>query len=91
LTKFYRQKLPPETHLLPPARKYAVHPFIHWMWNTMNDQARSQQDVADQAKVSASAMRRWRTGDREPSLQGIEAVINALGYELVIRRRERSE
>jgi transcriptional regulator with XRE-family HTH domain len=57
----------------------------------MNDQAKSQQAVAEQAKVSASAMRRWRIGDREPSLQGIEAVINALGYELVIRRRERGE
>ena len=91
MTKFQRQKLPPPTHLQPPSRRHPVHPFVHWMWNTMNDQAKSQQAVAEQAKVSASAMRRWRIGDREPSLQGIEAVINALGYELVIRRRERGE
>jgi len=91
MTKFYKQKLPPETHLLPPSRKKPVHPFVQWMWVTINDQGKSQQDVADASGVSASAMRRWRTGEREPSLQAIEAVVNALGYDIVLRRRERSE
>lgn len=87
MTKFQRQKLPPETHLLPPSRRKPVHPFVHWMWSTMNDQALSQQVVAEKSGVTASAMRRWRTGEREPSLHAIEAVIVALGYELAIRKK----
>jgi len=89
VTKFQRQKLPPPTQLLPPSRKRPIHPIVHWMWSTINDQARSQRDVADEAKVSAAAMRRWRNGEREPSLQAVEAVVNALGYDLVLRKRER--
>lgn len=91
MTKFYRQKLPPETHLLPPSRKRPVHPFVHWVWTTINDQGKSQQDIAEASGVSASTLRRWRAGEREPSLAAIEAVANALGYSIVLRRRGGAE
>lgn len=91
MRRFKKQKVPPPTHLLPPSRRKPVHPMVHWMWEEINNQAVSQQDIAQRADVSPSAMRRWRTGEREPSYQGLEAVVNALGYDLVLRKRERTD
>lgn len=79
--RFKRQKLPTRP----------VHPTVQWVWEEINNRALSQHDVAAQAGVSSSAMRRWRAGEREPSYQGLEAVVNALGYELVLRKRERKD
>ena len=69
-----------------PRKGMAVHPLIHWMWNEMNNQRASQLDVADRAGVSASAMRKWRTGARSPRMLEFDAVAQALGYEVTIRR-----
>jgi len=68
-----------------PAKGKAVHPAVRWIWKQMNLQRASQQDVAARAGVSTSAMRKWRTGENNPKISDIEAVINALGGKLVIR------
>jgi DNA-binding phage protein len=44
--------------------------------------------LARKAGVSSSSMRKWRSGDRSPQLNEIEAVINALGYEFKIVEKE---
>lgn len=62
----------------------AVHPMIRWIWAEINRQKCSQEDVAQRSGVSASAMRKWRRGDRSPKLNDIEAVVNALGSRIRI-------
>lgn len=68
-----------------PAKDRAVHPAVRWIWRQMNLQRASQEDVAARAGVSSSAMRKWRTGQNNPKLSDIEAVINVLGGKLIIR------
>jgi len=68
-----------------PAVGRAVHPFVWWMWNEINEQRTSQEDIAERSGITSSAMRKWRTGQQAPTLAAIEAVINALGYKLVIK------
>jgi len=55
------------------------------MWNEINEQRTSQEDIAERSGITSSAMRKWRTGQQAPTLAAIEAVINALGYKLVIK------
>jgi ribosome-binding protein aMBF1 (putative translation factor) len=64
-----------------------VHPFVRWMWKRINADMWSQEDLAKRAGVSASAMRKWRNGARNPKISEIEAVINAMGYSLIIREK----
>ena len=75
------------TRLKSPAKGRAVHPFVIWMWEEINAQRVSQEDVAERSGISSSAMRKWRVGIQAPSLLAMEAIINTLGYELVIKER----
>lgn len=69
----------------PKAPHPAAHPLVHRIWAEIADQLTSQEDVAERAGVSSSAMRKWRKGERAPNLLDIEAVLNALGLEIVVR------
>lgn len=68
-----------------PAPNMAVHPIVRWIWHEMNRQRASQEDVAKRAGISSSAMRKWRQGINSPKLSDIEAVVNVLGSEIVVR------
>jgi hypothetical protein len=68
-----------------PAVDYA-HPFIEFLWNEINTRKLSHTDVADAAAVDPRSLRRWRDGKSSPSIPALESVLNALGYELVVRR-----
>ena len=74
-----------QTQKVPDGR--GVHPFVRWMWKRINTDMWSQEDLAKRAGVSASAMRKWRIGARNPKISEIEAVINAMGFRLVIREK----
>ena len=78
MKQFQRQKVPP-------VEDRAVHPFIRFIWRKMNEELWSQEDLAKRAGVTSSAMRKWRRGERNPRISELEAVINALGYNLIIR------
>ena len=65
----------------------AVHPFIRFIWRKMNEELWSQEDLAKRAGVTSSAMRKWRRGERNPRISELQAVINAMGYDLVIREK----
>jgi transcriptional regulator with XRE-family HTH domain len=65
-----------------------VHRFVKFIWRRINRDEWSQEDVAAQSGVSSSTMRKWRRGDRNPRLSELEAVINTLGYELVLKEME---
>lgn len=72
-----------------PFRKQVVpdegHRFVRFIWNEMNRQQVSQEDVADRSGWSASAMRKWRKGNRAIPLQAMQDVLNVLGFDLIIR------
>ena len=88
LRSFRRQKAPPHPNALkPPQEGRAIHPFIHWLWREMNRQQVSQEDIAARSGISSSAMRKWRTGQQAPTLAAIQAVIQVLGHDIVIRER----
>lgn len=74
--------------IVPPAENRAVHPLIRWIWNRMNADMWVEEDLADRAGVTSSCIRKWRRGERNPRLQELEAVINALGYRLVVKEAE---
>lgn len=71
-----------QKQLLPPRRGKGIHPLVFFIWDQMNKEEWSQEDLAKRAGVSSSAMRKWRLGARSPKLFEIDAVITALGYKL---------
>lgn len=86
MRQYQRSKVPPKREALkPPANDRGVHPIVRWIWLEMNHQHASQEDVAERAGVSSSAMRKWRQGINSPKLVDIEAVVNALGYSIQIK------
>lgn len=74
-----------QRQIVPPVENRAVHPFVRWIWRKMNEDMWSQEDLAKKSGVSSSCMRKWRRGERNPRIGELEAVINAMGYKLVIR------
>lgn len=62
----------------------AVHHLVKWAWNRRDVDGRTQKQLAHDAGVSVSSMRRWWKGERTPQLFELEAVINALGYKLTL-------
>lgn len=68
-----------------PTVKSGAHPFVRWIWAEINRQKCSQHDVCARSGVSASAMRKWRLNSRNPRITELEAVVNALGYRIVLR------
>jgi ribosome-binding protein aMBF1 (putative translation factor) len=73
--------------IVPPVEDRGVHPIIRFIWRKMNEDMWSQEDLATRSGVSSSAMRKWRRGERNPRISELEAVINAMGYDLVIREK----
>lgn len=74
-----------QRQIVPPVENRAVHPFIRFIFRKINEDLWNQEDLAKKSGVSSSAMRKWRNGARNPRIGELEAVINALGYNLVIK------
>jgi transcriptional regulator with XRE-family HTH domain len=72
-----------QRQIIPEGR--GVHPFVRWIWRRINIDQWSQEDLAKRSGVSSSAMRKWRRGDRNPRISELEAVINAMGFHLVLK------
>jgi len=62
---------------------HAVHDAIRVLWLQMNRQIMSQEALSTRSGVPASVLSRWRTGERSPKLDDVEASLNVLGYTLV--------
>jgi len=75
-----------QRQIIPEGR--GVHPIIRWIWKRINLDEWDQETLAQRSGVSASAMRKWRRGERNPRISELEAVVNTLGYKIVIRERE---
>lgn len=65
-----------------------AHPFVDLIWHEINAQKLSHTDIGKTAGVSQRTLRRWRDGDTDPSLESLECVLNALGFELIVRPME---
>lgn len=68
------------------------HKGAHWIvkliWRRINDQRASQADVAERSGLNVGTITKWRRGVRSPRLVEAEAVLNALGYRLVVKSME---
>ena len=61
-------------------------PLIARLVELMNSAGIGCQDLCQAAGVSASSIHAWRTRSN-PTVNNLEAVLNALGYELTIRKQ----
>lgn len=89
---YQRQKVPGQRkHLRQGVTEgMAIHPIVRWIWEQINSQRASQEDVAERAGVNSSTLRKWRDGVRSPRVVELEAVVNVLGYKLkVVLQEER--
>jgi transcriptional regulator with XRE-family HTH domain len=84
MRNFQKQKVPPKRT----ADGMAIHPIVRWIWDQINFQHASQEDIAKRSGVSSSAMRKWRDGVRSPRLMELEAVVNALGFKIKVVMQE---
>lgn len=62
-----------------------AHPIIARVFAEMQGQQITYEALAGQAELSMQTLFMWKKG-RDARLQNIEAVLNALGYRLVIDR-----
>lgn len=83
--RYMRSKIPPKKS---PVDGRAIHWIIRWVWKQMNQDEWSQEDLAARAGVASTTMRRWRRGDRSPRFSELEAVVNALGFEIKLKQKE---
>ena len=60
------------------------HPLVREMIQLQRHEMIAWGDVAKRAGISPSCIRHWRT-ENGPRLTNFEAVLNVLGYELVIQ------
>lgn len=65
-----------------PAR---AHPLVRQMTEIQNTVRCGIADLADRSGVSKTAIHNWRHSN-VPRVSDLQACLNALGYELVIRR-----
>jgi hypothetical protein len=71
-----RLKIPPK-----------AHPLVRQLFELLNDQRVVISDIAEKSGVQAGTISDWRYR-RSPTVVTFEAALNALGFELVIRRRK---
>ena len=58
------------------------HPVIRFIFEEMNRQLASYDDVAKRAGVSPRTISEWGHGKKEPLMGNVEAVLGALGYRI---------
>ena len=74
-----------QRQIVPPVENRAVHPIVRFIWRKINEDMWSQEDLAKRSGVSSSCMRKWRRGDSNPQIRELEAVVNTLGYRIILK------
>jgi transcriptional regulator with XRE-family HTH domain len=72
----WRGRLPIPSH---------AHPLVRRLFEIINEQRATIQEVADKAGVQRGSISDWRYRN-SPLLSTFEAALNAVGYKLVIMR-----
>jgi len=62
-------------------------PLVRELFSILNDSGERLQKVAKHSGVSATTINEWRWR-RSPRVTNLEAVLNSLGFELHIRRKQ---
>jgi DNA-binding phage protein len=75
--------------LLPPSPK--ANPIFHWMYEEVTRQQVSMLSVAKRAGFDVGTIRSWWAGKTSPTLADVQAVVNALGYKMVVAAEETHE
>lgn len=70
---------------IPPAENRAVHPIVKFIWEEMQAQQVSQLAIQDCTGINVKTFTAWFRGEWSPKLIDIEAMLNALGYEITIK------
>jgi len=71
---------------VPTATGKRAHPAVARLMSAMHDQNVTYELMSRRSGVSVSAMKRWRRGT-PPDLANIEACLQVVGLELVVKRR----
>lgn len=64
-----------------------VHPLVRELFTAMNERRISKKDMSKLAGVEYTSFATWQYRGYRPHLANIEACLQVLGYELVIRKR----
>lgn len=67
-------------HLLPAHN--GVHPLVRVMRDKLEESPFALKDVAKRAGYEPKTLRNWWMGRNTPKIQDLEAVFNAMGYQL---------
>lgn len=63
-----------------------AHPLVQWIWSKMAEKKLTHEFVANKAGIRAATLRNWARGRTKPSLADIEAVVNAIGFDISIKK-----
>ena len=61
--------------------------IVKIIFQIIDEQKVKMAHIHEATGIHAATLRSWRTGEREPSLQKVEAVLDYLGYELEVLKR----
>ena len=64
-----------------------AHPLVKHIFTAMNERRITKKAMAQKAGVEYSSFASWQYRGYRPHLANLEACLNALGYELVVRKR----
>ncbi|BAE51518.1 helix-turn-helix domain-containing protein [Paramagnetospirillum magneticum] len=65
--------------------KSGVSWIVRWVFEQMNDQRIGHGDLTERAGISENTITKWRKRS-SPNFATVEAVVNALGYEIKLVR-----
>lgn len=66
------------------------HPLLVQLFEILDSEQVFVQDVCKRAGVTVNAVGQWRNGSAFPKLWAIEAMLQALGYQLRIAKQKRA-
>lgn len=69
----------------------SVDPLLHELSNMLEDNAGFIADICKRAGVCRSTVQRWMHEGKDPKLSYFKAMVNAMGYELLIVEKENDD
>jgi hypothetical protein len=63
-----------------------AHPLVRWLFAELNEQQTTLEELSERTSVGVDTIRFWATRHM-PRLDLFEAAVNALDFELVVRKR----
>lgn len=62
--------------------------FVDMLTELASRDHRTLTEISRTAGMSHQSVQRWTVGRRSPNLHSFEAVLNTMGYELAVRKRQ---